>query len=169
MSEFINKKEIIDMIDSLYNSFSYTDYSFFVQTFKGTFIEFELKRKEKNNLEYSYNNFKSLINNDIINYEVFHYIYYFLYSISKMLETRIVLVEYKYSNGKSIQSIKQFYQKNPINFYVNFPKLVKGNIGQIITSNIIESLKEHYNRFKNLDWMNVPNVRLKIDLNHHTF
>ena len=58
MSEFINKKEIIDMIDSLYNSFSYTDCSFFVQTFKGTFIEFELEPKKKLNLEYYYNNFK---------------------------------------------------------------------------------------------------------------
>ncbi|WP_336006933.1 hypothetical protein [Fusobacterium polymorphum] len=168
MSEFINKKEIIDMIDSLYNSFSYTDYSFFVQTFKGTFVEFELKRREKINLEYYYNNFKSLINNDIINYEVFHYIYYFLYSLSEMLKTRIVLVEDKYINGKKIQSIKQYYQKNPINFYVNFPKLVKENIGQIITSNIIESLKEHYNRFKNLDWGNVPNIRIMIERNLHT-
>lgn len=169
MSEFINKKEIIDMIDSLYNSFSYSNYSFFVQTFKGTFAEFGLEPKKKLILEFYYNNFKSLINNDIIDYKVFHYIYYFLYSLSEMLKTRIVLVERNYSNGKSVQSIKQYYQENPINFYVNFPKLVKGNIGQIITSNIIESLKEHYNRFKNLDWRNVPNVRKIIEPNRDVF
>lgn len=163
MSDIISKKEIIDIIDDFYNSIGFKDSKkdicFLVKTNKGLFGYFKTDVGYKNIFVNSYNQIKILINkNNNINYKIFEIINSFIFSLSCLLNTQIVKVNTYYDMDDYIYEISGFFEKNKIMFRVNlsFPNI--NSQGKIITKNTIESLKEHHQRFKNLDWTNVPNI-----------
>lgn len=168
MSEIITKKEIINIINNLYRSINFYDnICFVIRTNYGTFSYFKTNVQFKNLFINNYNQFNILINkSNNIDYKIFETIKNFLYALSKLLTEKIVTVETKYVNNKYVYTIKNHHQTNPIQFIEKFPAINKNYQGKIITKNIIESLREHNNRFKNLNWTNIPNVK-KI-LNEHS-
>ena len=159
MSDIINKKEIIDIVDDFYNSIHFKDSTrdicFLVETKKGLFGYFKTDINFKKIFTDSYNQIKILINkNNNIDYRIFEIIDTFLFALSRLLFTPIVKVRIK----NDIYEYSEFFKKVKINFIVNlsFPNI--NSQGKIITKNTIESLREHHQRFKNLDLTDVPNI-----------
>lgn len=170
MSEFINKKEIIDMIDSIYNRILIYDNHFKIRTKKGTFGDFIISRTNKEMFIDTYNyTIREINQSNFIDYKVFLSIRQFFYTLSRILEGNIVKVKTDYINNKYVYTIVNVFKGNPIPFVEKIPIINKDSQGSKITKNVIESLREHYERFNNLDWTGIPNVYKNIELNHHTF